>query len=79
MFVSFFLVGDGPFDHAAGKSIAFGLPLGEKRDQEAPGVFDVDKQENKVVLLDATPDSELRERVELAVRHCPTRALSIEE
>lgn len=46
---------------------------------EAPEVFDVDSEERKVVLLDETPGPELREKIELAVRHCPTGALSIEE
>jgi len=46
---------------------------------EAPEIFGFDKDENKVVLLHERPDTELREQVELAVRHCPTRALSIEE
>ncbi len=46
---------------------------------EAPEVFALDRDESKVSLLAAEPDSELRARVELAVRHCPTRALSIEE
>jgi sterol 14-demethylase len=46
---------------------------------EAPEVFAIDRAENKVVLLAESPDPGQRERVELAVRHCPTRALSIEE
>ena len=46
---------------------------------EAPEVFEIEKDENKVVLLQERPDPSLREKVELAVRHCPTRALSIEE
>ena len=46
---------------------------------EAPEVFEIDKDENKVVVRQERPDPDLRERVELAVRHCPTRALSIEE
>jgi sterol 14-demethylase len=45
---------------------------------EAPGVFEVDRDESKVVLLDDSPDPSLGERVALAVEHCPTRALSIE-
>jgi sterol 14-demethylase len=44
---------------------------------EAPEVFQIDPSENKVELLTEIPGSELRERVELAVEHCPTRALSI--
>jgi sterol 14-demethylase len=46
---------------------------------EAPEVFDLESQERKVVLLQETPGPEQRARVELAVRHCPTGALSIEE
>jgi sterol 14-demethylase len=46
---------------------------------EAPEVFEIDREENKVVLRTRIPDPALRGRVELAVRHCPTRALSIEE
>ena len=46
---------------------------------EAPMLFAVDRQASKVTLLETTPDPELREQAELAVRHCPTRALSIEE
>ena len=50
---------------------------------EAPEVFDVERDRasggDQVVLLSEAPPPELRERVELAVRHCPTRALSIEE
>ena len=46
---------------------------------EAPTLFAVDRQTSKVTVLGTGPDPELRERAELAVRHCPTRALSIEE
>jgi sterol 14-demethylase len=46
---------------------------------EAPEVFEIERGENKVVVLAESPAPEQRERVELAVRHCPTRALSIEE
>jgi sterol 14-demethylase len=46
---------------------------------EAPGVFEVDKRENQVILLVPHPDEEMRSRVALAVEHCPSRALSIEE
>lgn len=46
---------------------------------EAPEVFEIDRDENRVTLRTATPDPALRARVESAVRHCPTRALSIEE
>jgi sterol 14-demethylase len=44
---------------------------------EAPEVFEIDREENKVVLRTRNPNASHRERVEKAVRHCPTRALSI--
>ena len=46
---------------------------------EAPEVFALDRATNKVALASEEPAPERRERVENAVRHCPTRALSIEE
>ncbi|MDJ0849675.1 MAG: ferredoxin [Myxococcota bacterium] len=46
---------------------------------ECPDVFDIERTENKVELKTESPDPGLRERVELAVRHCPTNALAIEE
>jgi len=46
---------------------------------EAREVFELDRGAQKVVLRQDSPPQELRERVELAIRHCPTRALSIEE
>ncbi|NNL66650.1 MAG: cytochrome P450, partial [Myxococcales bacterium] len=46
---------------------------------EAPEVFEIDREENQVTLRTASPDPALRARVDAAVRHCPTRALSIEE
>ncbi len=45
---------------------------------EASTVFDVDREERKVVLRIKHPSASLREKVESAVRHCPTRALSIQ-
>ena len=47
--------------------------------EEAPDVFRVDKPGSKVVVLRDTPSVSLREQVALAVEHCPTRALSIED
>ena len=44
---------------------------------EAPEVFSV--EDGKVVVLEADPPPELHEAVKLAVKYCPTRALSIEE
>jgi ferredoxin len=46
--------------------------------EEAAEVFRVSGPGSKVELLCDTPDESLRERVALAVEHCPTRALSIE-
>jgi sterol 14-demethylase len=49
---------------------------------EAPEVFDLDRTESgedKVVLRMEAPPAALREKVEKAIHHCPTRALSIEE
>ncbi len=46
---------------------------------EAPEIFEIDRAENKVVLRARNPDASQRERAETAVRHCPTRALSIED
>jgi ferredoxin len=43
---------------------------------EAPGVFAVPRR-GKVQILDAAPAERLRVDVEAAVRHCPTRALTI--
>ena len=47
--------------------------------EEAPEVFAVDEDENRVVLLQERPGEELREKVKLAVKYCPTRALRIED
>jgi ferredoxin len=46
---------------------------------DAPEVFDVDEKKNVVIVLQENPPEDSRERVELAVRFCPTRALSIED
>jgi len=48
---------------------------------EAPEVFSTERVDgaDRVVLASETAAPELREKVELAVRHCPTRALRIEE
>jgi sterol 14-demethylase len=47
--------------------------------EEAPKIFEIDREEDKVVLRTRNPNASYRERVEKAVRHCPTRALSIED
>ena len=44
---------------------------------ESPEVFALDEQELRVRLLEPRPGEERRPGVESAVRHCPTRALSI--
>ena len=46
---------------------------------DAPEVFGVDEKQGVVIVLQASPPEELRERVALAVRFCPTRALAIED
>ena len=45
---------------------------------EAPEVFSVSKQ-GELTILEPEPPEELRAAVELAVKYCPTHALSIEE
>ncbi|MFD7549407.1 MULTISPECIES: ferredoxin [unclassified Streptomyces] len=44
---------------------------------EAPTVFDLDEDDNRVVVLDEEPPEELRARTERAVRSCPARALQV--
>ena len=46
---------------------------------EAPEVFDVDREREQVVVKQERPPEALRAKVQAAVRYCPTRALSIEE
>ncbi len=46
---------------------------------EAPEVFRVDPKTGLLVLLRETAPPELRARLEAAVRHCPTRALSLRQ
>jgi sterol 14-demethylase len=45
---------------------------------EAPEVFSVSK-EGDLTILQPEPPEELRQKVELAVKYCPTHALSIIE
>ena len=45
---------------------------------EAPEIFEVDDK-GYLNILQEEPPEELRERVELAVKHCPTGALSLED
>jgi ferredoxin len=47
-------------------------------ESEAPMVFSVSKK-GELTVLDASPPEELRPKVELAVRYCPTHALKIVE
>ena len=47
--------------------------------RDAPEVFQIERGENQLLVLAETPGPAHRHRVETAVRHCPTRALSIEE
>lgn len=46
---------------------------------EAPEVFQVDDKTGELTILDQSPSEELREKVELAVKYCPTTALSLEK
>jgi sterol 14-demethylase len=46
---------------------------------EAPELFRLEDGARRVTLLATDAPAELRAKVELAVKHCPTRALSIEE
>ena len=45
-------------------------------ESEAPELFEVNR-ERKVDLLDANPADDQRRAAELAVKYCPTHALSI--
>jgi sterol 14-demethylase len=47
-------------------------------ESEAPTVFSVSKQ-GDLTVLDETPPDDVRPQVELAVKYCPTHALSIVE
>jgi sterol 14-demethylase len=44
---------------------------------EAPEIFQVDPKTGLLVVLRETVSPELRAKLEAAVRHCPTRALSL--
>ena len=48
-------------------------------ESEAPEVFNVAKGATTVTVLDESPDESKRASIELAVRYCPTSALSIKE
>lgn len=47
-------------------------------ESEAPEVFEVDR-DRKVRVLDPSPDESQRSQLDLAVKYCPTHALSIVE
>jgi sterol 14-demethylase len=47
-------------------------------ESEAPEVFSVSKQ-GELTVLDETPPDDLRAKIELAVKYCPTHALTIVE
>ena len=47
-------------------------------ESEAPDLFEVDR-DRKVRVLDETPEDSQRRALELAVKYCPTHALSIVE
>jgi ferredoxin len=57
------------FDLCQGHAVCMG---------EAPEVFEVDDKGFLNILQEAPPEA-LREKVEAAVKYCPTGALSIEE
>ena len=46
---------------------------------EAPSVFGLDGDADKVELLDPHPPEDLREQVVRAVKYCPAMALSLED
>ncbi len=46
---------------------------------EAPEVFQVDDKTGELTILSQSPPEELRGKVELAVKYCPTTALSLEK
>jgi len=47
-------------------------------ESEAPGIFEVGK-DHQVVVLDPSPPEDRRAELGAAVRFCPTRALSLED
>ncbi len=47
-------------------------------ESEAPDLFEVDR-DRKVAVLDEHPGEDQRKALELAVKYCPTHALSIVE
>lgn len=48
-------------------------------ENEAPGVFRLEDKATTITVLNSTPPESERAAVEMAVKYCPTHALSIEE
>lgn len=48
-------------------------------ENEAPNVFHLEDKATTITVLDETPPESERANVEMAVKYCPTHALSIEE
>ena len=46
---------------------------------EAPTVFGLTDDEEKVVVLDPNPSEDLRAEVTAAIKYCPAMALSLED
>jgi ferredoxin len=46
---------------------------------DAPGVFDLSDETNKVILLQENPDNSLLHEVREASLNCPVQAITIEE
>lgn len=46
---------------------------------EAPDVFGFDEDEDRVVVLQETPDESLRAQVDKAVTYCPAMALAVRD
>ncbi len=46
---------------------------------EAPEIFRVDERSGELTLLQEQPPEVMRSKLALAVKYCPTHALSIEE
>jgi ferredoxin len=47
--------------------------------EEAPEVFDVDRDTSRVVVKLDRPDESLRSAITRAVKFCPTRAIRLED
>jgi sterol 14alpha-demethylase len=74
--------GGAPAPEAGAMRVAVDLALCQGHGvcvSEAPEVFSLKEGAKTVTLLEAHPPAAMRHRVELAVKHCPTRALAIKE